>query len=78
MIRRPTVVSKVLHLPLMFFFLLPQNQREVLPHDRKLAKFYNESPKIPGSLTKNWRAKMCNIWYNYIQLQILTTNEVEK
>jgi len=62
------VVSKVLYLPVMFF-LSPRNQREALPHDRKLPEFYNASPNIREALAKKIeKAKTCNIWCNFIQL----------
>jgi len=60
----------------MFFFISPPippylrapsaDRRETLPHDRKLAEFYNAGPKIPWALppTKKWSQNMQNLIAN--------------
>ena len=51
------------------------DRRETLPHDRKLAEFYNAGPKIRGaSPTKIWWPKTCKISVDFIQPQTLIAN----
>ena len=70
-------------LPVTFsFFISPPYLRapsadrpETLPHDRKLAEFYNAGPKIRGALpTKKLGGKTCKFSVDFIQPPTLIAN----
>ena len=66
----------------MFFFNSPPllrarsaDRRETLPHDRKLAEFYNAGPiNSQSALPQKFGAKTCKISVDFIQPQTLIAN----